>query len=456
MGIENNKNFKNYIDNVCLQVKNREMHHEIELELKNHIEELSEEYMLQSLPEEEALEKAILEMGDSAAVGKKFNAIYKPRTDWGIVVLVLLFAGTGLLTMYSVEATGALYRSPSQLFNKTLLFNLMGTLAAVLLYFFDYRKIKPFSKHIYIGTLAVLSLTLFSGGSVNGIKYISIGPFNINFVAISPVLLIIALAGIFDQWDFKSPKEISLSIKFSKSRTWEVSLNSPLQIILVLFMMFVPAILMLAYPSITSAGIYCTSFMVLLAVAGVKLKYVLSIAASGIVMFLLLIFTGPAYRMERFLIFLNPESDPMGAGYIFVQIKKVLHSAGLLGQGFNFNPQILPEVHTDFILTYIIYTFGWAAGILLILLIGAFILRITGIAKMTRNSYGKLLVSGFGSIFTVQFIWNILMTLGLAPLVGMGLPFISYGGSQFLINMAAAGLILSIYRRKRAKSIVVK
>lgn len=450
MGIEENKKFKDYIEDVCLQVKNKEMHREIKLELKDHMEEVAEEYISQGFPEDEALEKAVLQMGDSAAVGRELNSIYKPRPDWSIIALVFLFAGVGLLTMYFIESKGALYRSTPLLFNKTLIINLLGAVAAALLYFFDYRKIKPFSVHIYIGTLLALFLILLTGGRVNGMRYFTIGPLNINFVDISPVLLIISLAGIFDGWDFKSTRKFILSLE-APNRTWKVHLRCHEQIMLALFMLFVPAVLMLAYPSFSAACIYSASFMVLLAVSGVRLKYVLSFIASGIGMFLFSILTGPAYRLERFLVFLNPEKDALGAGYIYVQIKKILHSAGLLGQGFTFNPQTLPEIHTDFILTYIVYTFGWAAGILLILLIGAFVIRLTGIARMVKDNYGKLLASGFASIFAVQFLWNILMVLGLAPLGGVGLPFISYGGSQFLINMAAAGLILSIYRRKIIK-----
>jgi cell division protein FtsW (lipid II flippase) len=162
---------------------------------------------------------------------------------------------------------------------------------------------------------------------------------------------------------------------------------------------------------------------------------------------LLLIVSVP-YRLQRFFIFLNPAGDPQGAGYINIQLSHVLAHSGLFGQGLTFVPGVLPELHTDFIFAFITYTFGWIAGLLLIALVAMFLVRIALIAGKTKIHYGKLLISGFVSILAIQFLWNILMNLGLAPISGVGLPFISYGGSQLVINAAAIGIISSIYRRR--------
>ena len=168
---------------------------------------------------------------------------------------------------------------------------------------------------------------------------------------------------------------------------------------------------------------------------------------SGIGVLLFFIMSAP-YRLARFFGFLNPANDPQGAGYLYLELKKVISTSGLLGQGFTLEPRLVPEVHTDFIFTYITYTFGWIAGIIIAALIILFLVRIARIALVVKTNYAKLIIYGFVAIFSTQFLWNILMNLGAAPMAGVGLPFISYGGSQFIMNMVAVGLISSVYRRK--------
>ncbi|EQB89536.1 cell division protein FtsW (lipid II flippase) [Clostridium punense] len=111
-------------------------------------------------------------------------------------------------------------------------------------------------------------------------------------------------------------------------------------------------------------------------------------------------------------------------------------------------PKIIPNLHTDFLFTYIVYTFGWIAAAILITLIVVFILKIITVAKVTKNAYGKLIVSGFIAVLTTEFLLNIGMNFGIAPIVGISLPFMSFWCSQLLINMTIVGLILSVYRRK--------
>jgi cell division protein FtsW (lipid II flippase) len=153
------------------------------------------------------------------------------------------------------------------------------------------------------------------------------------------------------------------------------------------------------------------------------------------------------YVIKRLVVFLNPVADPLGNGYLNIQLSKVISHSGFLGQGLTFTPQVLPELHTDFIFAFITYTFGWIASFLLIALVVGFLVRIALIAGQIKIHYGKLLISGFVSILAIQFLWNILMNLGLAPISGVGLPFISYGGSQLVLNAATVGIISSIYRR---------
>lgn len=423
MGVENNDKIREYIDDVCSQIKFHEIHNDIGLELESHIRELSEEYIAEELTEDEAVEKAITQMGDAFDVGKKLNRIHKPKPDWRLVILTLIFTGVGLLSLYFIVNSSA--REISSLyFTKSLIFNLTGLIIALGLYFFDYRKIQPLSKYIYVVTLLFLLFTCKTRGiSLHGITF--------NFAQISTVLFAIALPGIFEDWNWQEPKKLLYS----------------------LLMYAAPVFLMMVYPSVVSAFIYSVMFMTIAVASGFKLKYMLMLVGSGIVILILDAFRWPLYKIERFTAFLDPKRDPLGSGYINSMLYKIVHSAGFWGQGPSANPmKVIPDIHTDFMFAYIIYTFGWAAGVILVTLIAVFLLRITHTAKNIKNDYGKLMMISFTTVFAVQFILHILMILGLIPIMGVSLPFISYGGSQSIMNMVMVGLILSIYRRRNIVS----
>jgi len=425
MDLNHNKKIQAYISEVCSQVRFPDVHQEVKLELEAHIQEIVEEYLTQGLLEEEAIDKAIAQMGDADIVGKQLNKVHKPNPEWIVLLISFLFINIGLLAMYFIQKQ-SLLTYDLHIFQRSLLYSFMSLITIVGLYFFDYRKLEKYSKHIYLGTLLILIFTIFWGIQVNGSKsWLLLGPFNINFVAVSPLLFIVALAGIFNKWDW----------------------SNPLKLVQGLALFIVPLILILNAPSLSTGAIFAVACMVLMIVSGLKLKHIILISGSFIAILILAIITKP-YRLKRLVTFLNPGSDPSGSGWLNIQLSKIISQSGLLGQGLTFDPQILPELHTDFIFTFITYTFGWIASILLITFVVMFLIRIAYIARQVKISYAKLLISGFVSILAVQFLWNIFMNLGLAPLSGVGLPFISYSGSQLIINAATVGIISSIYRRK--------
>lgn len=434
MELKQNLKIKEYMDTVCKQIKFKEVHEDIKLELEDHILELTDEYISQNVPEDEAINKALSHMGDAVTVGKQLNNSHKAKPEWSLLILTMLFTGFGLLTMYFIETKSALLGSSLSLFTKTLVSNLIGICLATLLYFFDYRKIQKYSVHIYITTLLFLAFTIFTGHPVNGVgAWIRIEPFSMNFASICPYFFAVALAGILDNWHWKDIKKLLLG----------------------LILILTPIIfIMLAY-SLSDAAAY---FMVIITLTYVfgknsfpKLLLPSLLLCSGIGVSIIFLIKEP-YRMQRFLVFINPSRDPLGSGYVNMQLNKILHSASLLGQGFTLNSKIIPDIHTDFIFSYIIYTFGWAVGVTFIFLVIIYIVRLIKACRVIKNNYGKGLISGLTAIIATQFLWNILMILGLAPISGVSLPFISYGGSRLIMNMASLGLVLSIYRRKDISS----
>lgn len=425
MDLMHNKKIQDYINEVCSQVRFKKVHQEIKLELETHFQEIVEEYLEQGFSEEEAIDKAISQMGDANLIGKQLNKVHKPKPEWSILLLSLLFINIGLLAMYFIQKQ-ELLTNGMRLFEKSLLFSFISLISIVSLYFFDYSKLEKYSRHIYLGTLLILLFTVLWGIKVNGSRcWLSLGLFTVNIVAISPLLFVIALAGIFNQWNWNSPQKLLQG----------------------LLLLAVPLIIILAAPSISTGIIFTVACIALTIVSGAKLKQIFLIASSFIALLMLPIVT-QTYRLKRLISFFNPEGDPLGSGYLNIQLSKILSESGLFGQGLTFNPQTLPELHTDFIFAFITYTFGWIASVLLISFVIIFLVRIAYIAKQVKTSYARLLISGFVSILAVQFLWNIFMNLGLVPISQVGLPFISYGGSQLVINAATIGIISSIYRQR--------
>lgn len=423
---ETEKQIQDYIVSVCSEIKYRTIHRQIRIELEDHFTELIEDFLALGLSKDDAINKALEQMGDAKLVGQKLNNVHKPKPDWWLLILTAFFVGVSLLALYTMKI-GSLLVNPG-FFAKTLIYILLGLIIAVVAYFTDYRKMKPYSKHLYLAALAALIIAMGFGNLSNGKPYLTIGGLSIDIVGISPLLFMIALSGIYDNWDWGNIKKVGLGLVLG----------------------MVPAILIIISRSTTTFIVYCLGFLFLLYAAKVKPLYILTIVGTCSVVFGLWILKGPYYRLERFLVLFNPWRDPRGAGYQTIQLNKVLSSAGLFGRGLTLKPGVLPELHTDFILSYIIYTFGWLAGIVLIAAIATFLIRILHIAKTVADSYSKLLTVSFASFFAIQFLWNILMVLGLAPLVGIGLPFISYGGSQLVANMLAIGILSSICGIKNA------
>lgn len=420
MGLNDNKEIKEYLRSVCCQIRNSKIHSDIQEEVIGHIEEIAEEYMEGGFSENEAINNAIAQMGDASLVGRELNKVHKQKPEWSIIILVSVFAALGLCMIFLIDSGGILTYS---LLSKSITGTLVGLSFAAFLYYFDYMKIKGYSKYIYLATTVIMFLTIIFGRTVNGKPYLFIGT-AINFIDASPMLLTISLAGILSQFNWSGIR------KFIYGST----------------LLVVPALLMIVSRSPSTLLLYCTSVIVLLIISGVKIKNISIIITSCLATFILYLFKEPSLA-QRLLMFLNAKSDAQGSGYLNIQLDKLIHSAGIWGQGLTFDGRMLPDIHTDFIFTYIIYSFGWIAGLLLALLIMFFLVRIGSIALDVKNSYGKLLIGGFTAIFSVQFVWNILMNLSLVPITSVDLPFISYGNSQFIISMAIIGLILNIYKQ---------
>lgn len=249
---------------------------------------------------------------------------------------------------------------------------------------------------------------------------------------IGPILLTLSLAGIYENYDWSSFKNILIGFAVG----------------------FGPGVFFLLDTLLPGLVIYTIAVTALMIISGIKLRDIVIALGTLGTAFIIFIFKAP-YRVVIMFSSLRPIGDPYGSDWIYNQIATLRSSAGLFGQGGNYALDMLPSANSDYILTYIIYTFGWIVGIILIALVLAFIIRIGFIGTKTRDKYGKLIVSGLCALFAAQFSLNILMNLNLAPSFDISLPFISYGGTGLIINMFTIGIITNVYKWRNTPYITI-
>lgn len=424
MDIEKNKLLIDYIENVCTHIKQREVHADIKLEILGHIEDLTSEYMEEGLSESDAIDRAIRDMGDSQIIGEQLNRIHRQSPDWGLVISVILFSGFGLGIIYSMHISGV-FVGRGDYFLKSLIFNIIGIGAAIVLYCFDYRRMKHYSKYLYGGTIFILILTIFIGKNIAGRPALEVFGRYIDISTISPYLLAISLCGIVDNYNFSEFKFTIKSILLYAG----------------------PLLILIFYPSYTSALIYTIVFAAIMVSAGMRIRYILTPLFAFMLFIVYSAFQSP-YGKMRLLVFLMPSMDPNGAGYLPTRLKEIVFTSGLLGNGFDFNRRLLPEMYTNTMAASVFYALGWLGGGILAALIIYFIFRLFKVFKGVKNSYGKLLIISSGTILSVQFVWSMLMLFGIVPVMDMSLPFMSYGGMQLILNMSLIGVVSSVHKRK--------
>lgn len=423
-----NEKIDNYIDDVCSRVKNKKVHNLIKVELLCHFDDIIEDFLDKGMSKDDSINKAILRMGSSKVVGDNLNNAHKTNSDWLLLSITTLLVFFGMFTLGFIQNNSpmnSLEYYPN-LLGKSFVYLIISISISLLFIKLDYRKIKKYSKFIYAFSILSMVLAFFTTKPINGaIGYIQIGNFSFNLISINTLLSISALAGIFDDYNWSNKKHCFIGI----------------------LLVIAPSLLFIISPSLSEAAIYLLSAFTIMIISGFKIKYLILTISSLFSIFSAFLLS-ESYRFDRFFAFLNPNKDPSSSGWIYNQLSSLNLSAGILGQGNNITSITLPEAHTDFVFTSIIYSFGWIAGIVLLAVILGFIIRIGFIGANTKDSYGKLLVSGICSLFAVQFLLSILANLSLSPILSVSMPFISYGGSQLLINILSIAIINNVYKQR--------
>ena len=225
------------------------------------------------------------------------------------------------------------------------------------------------------------------------------------------------------------------------------SMNSIRYLVIPLVALVAPLLLVATQPDLGTTILIAAGGIVVAWLAGVKVKF---FAISGLILITLLpvavSFLKP-YQKSRILTFLNPERDPLGAGYQIIQSKIAIGSGGFFGKGFLNGSQsyldYLPEKHTDFIFTLFSEEFGFSGSLSILILYSIIISRIIKIGNQTRSNFGKLYCYSFATAFFIYVVVNMMMVLGLLPIVGSPLPIMSYGGSSMMAIMFGLGIVMS-------------
>ncbi len=349
------------------------------------------------------------------------------QINWLFVLLLTVTASIGFAMLYSA-ANGSFDPWASRQmvrFSVGILF--MLTVAVI-----DIHVWLRYAYAVYAFALGLLVLVEFFGSTGMGAqRWIDLGFVTVQPSELMKIAMILVLARYFYASRLEDVNRISHNF-------------------MPVLMLAAPAFLILRQPDLGTAVLLAATGITMFFLAGVRIWiFVAGAIASIAAIYPLWMFVLLDYQKKRLLTFIDPEKDPLGAGYHILQSKIALGSGGLFGKGFLQGPQshlsFLPEKHTDFIFTMLAEEFGLAGGLTLL---GFYLLlTIYGFAISLRchNQFGRLIGMGVTTAFFLNVFFNIAMVMGLVPVVGMPLPMISYGGTAMLTTMFGFGLLLCVF-----------
>jgi len=412
-----------FLDAVCRHVRAKKLHLDIKEELLSHIENVAAQKLEQGLPYEEAVQTAVAGMGDAEQIGKQFDKVHRPHTDWGMLTIILLLCGAGIISMFSLESRpGPIYLN--FLFEYKLILTGIGLAIMAAMWAFDYEKLKKYSEPIFASGVLLLLLTSLFGNKINGqTGWFEIGRITLYLPSLAAILMIVGLAGAVP----------------AKSWTWK---STAVQVV---YRGLLPLLLFIEKNVFTWAVIYLLVFVVHIWMTRRSLVQVAVIGIGGVGLMSGVI-VNSYYLMQRVTAFISRD-DPAGNTYQLSKSLEALRSTGWLGKGFGAEV-VLPGVQSESVHVYFIHSFGWISGLSLVLLIIVLLYKLLVSIHFIRDDFGKRLYAGMSAWIAIQFIWPMLMIFGYAPYVGLEIPFLSYGGTAGFIQFVAIGLLLSIYRRR--------
>ena len=291
---------------------------------------------------------------------------------------------------------------------------------------------------LYILTVLALIAVLFTTPINGATSWFKIGPISIQPSELGKITLILGLGKVIEH--------------FKKKNT----LNNPLVVLTILAFIAVPILLVIKQPDYGTAMVLLAITAAMLFTGGINYKYIIgAVLITAIAIPLAYNYVLPIHAKNRIDVFLNPQLDPQGAGYNIIQAKLAVGSGQLWGMGLMEGNQTqlgyLPMKVTDFIYAVIGEEMGFIVSALVVVIFVLLIIRGFYIAKMTSDLFGMLVATGISTMYLAHFLENVGMNIGLMPITGIPLPFISYGGSAMLTNFIGLGLLLSVNGHRTRK-----
>ena len=357
-----------------------------------------------------------------------------------IILIALVISIIGICAIYSntYQKEGKLWQT---IYQRQIFWVVVGVCFFFIMYNVSYRRLWDLTYFLYgLAVLLLFLVAVLGHVSLGAQRWLRFAWFNFQPSELAKLATIVLLAKYFSA---KSVDDVSV-------RTGKFGLFRAL--IIPFLLIGIPIGLIIEQPDLGSGIIVFLIFFVMLYLGKIKMRFILAL-------FLMLVAVMPlfwnllrGYQKDRLLVFLNPNLDPLGAGYTIIQSKIAIGSAGLFGKGWLSGTQnqlyFLPESHTDFIFAAFVEEQGLLGGMGLILLYYFLIRQGIYIAERTQDEFGKLLALGITFFLSIQIFVNIAMNLGLAPVVGLPLPLMSYGGSSVLITFISLGILANINKTR--------
>jgi rod shape determining protein RodA len=357
--------------------------------------------------------------------------------DLTLLLSTLGIAFVGVLMVYSStrqkQETAGL--DPAFFLKRQVVYVALGLVAAVIVALVDYRRIRDFTPILYGGAVLMLLLVISPiGTSRRGTQaWFQIGSFQFQPSEVSKVVLIVALAAVL-----------------AAARG---SLDTP-GLLVALGVAFVPMALIYVQPDLGTNMVFAAVVIAVLLVAGARPRHIAVLTLLGITAVALVVQLGMLqdYQRDRLTAFLDPQTDSQRSSYNLRQSQIAIAAGGVAGrglfQGTQTNLSFVPEQHTDFIFTAVGEELGLIGGVTLLSLFGVMMWRIWRAAVLARDQFGRLVCVGVLAMLVFQVFENVGMTMGITPITGIPLPFMSYGGSAMIASFVGIGLVLNVHMRR--------
>lgn len=343
----------------------------------------------------------------------------------------------GLLMVYSAthRALDSFGEDPAFYLKRQLAFMMLGLIVLVLAAVFDYRLVKVYAPFLFgiCAFLLFLVLTPLGTETAGAQRWVNVFGFQFQPSEITKLAVIAMLAAYLSE--VRGPVRLE--------HVWRATGLS-----------VIPMALVFLQPDIGTSMVFAVILVTMLIVSGARAKHIGILALAALIALFAAFRLGVVqeYQIQRLTGFLDPTNDPLRAGYNRAQAEIAIGAGGLFGTGYGSGTQtnldFVPEQHTDFIFTVVGEEFGFMGALLLLSLYGILLWRGFRIAMLSKDAFGSLLALGIVGMIAFQVFVNVGMTVGIMPITGIPLPFLSYGGTALLTNFLAVGLLLNVHMRR--------